>query len=69
MSLDILRENIGYVGQEPVLFATSIRENMLYGKKSATDEDIIDALKQVNAWDFISKLPDQLNTYVGIGGG
>ena len=58
MSLDFLRENIGYVGQEPVLFATSIRENMLYGKKSATDEEIIEALKQVNAWNFISKLPD-----------
>jgi ATP-binding cassette subfamily B (MDR/TAP) protein 1 len=53
MSLEYLRENIGYVGQEPVLFATSIRENMLYGKKNASDEEIIEALKQVNAWDFI----------------
>ena len=38
MSLDYLRENIGYVGQEPVLFATSIRENLLYGKKDATED-------------------------------
>lgn len=58
MTLEYLRENIGYVGQEPVLFATSIRENMLYGKKTATDEEIVDALKKSNAWDFISKLPE-----------
>lgn len=38
MSLEYLRENIGYVGQEPVLFATSIRENLLYGKKDATED-------------------------------
>ena len=42
---------------------------MLYGKKTATDEEIIDALKKTNAWDFISKLPEKLDTYVGIGGG
>jgi ATP-binding cassette subfamily B (MDR/TAP) protein 1 len=35
-----LRENIGYVGQEPVLFATSIRENLSFGKENATDEEI-----------------------------
>jgi ATP-binding cassette, subfamily B (MDR/TAP), member 1 len=37
LDLEWLRENIGYVGQEPVLFATSIRENLRYGKKDATE--------------------------------
>lgn len=41
------------VGQEPVLFATSIRENLYFGKKDATEEEMINALKKVNAWDFV----------------
>ena len=41
-----LREKIGYVGQEPVLFATSIKENLLFGNEDATDEEIDAALKQ-----------------------
>lgn len=41
-----LRENIGYVGQEPVLFATSIRENLSFGKEDATEEEINDALRK-----------------------
>eukprot|EP00331_Platyophrya_macrostoma_P007656 CAMPEP_0176430740 /NCGR_PEP_ID=MMETSP0127-20121128/14418_1 /TAXON_ID=938130 /ORGANISM="Platyophrya macrostoma, Strain WH" /LENGTH=1373 /DNA_ID=CAMNT_0017812657 /DNA_START=12 /DNA_END=4133 /DNA_ORIENTATION=+ len=66
-----LRENIGYVGQEPVLFSTSVRENMKMAKKTATDPEIIAALKQANAWDFLS--PEKgsgkgLDTYVGTGG-
>ena len=46
---------MGYVGQEPVLFNTTIRENMLYAKPDATDEEIIDALKAANAWQFITE--------------
>ncbi|CAD8210772.1 unnamed protein product [Paramecium pentaurelia] len=68
LNLIELRNIISLVGQEPVLFATSIRENLLYGKIDATDEELIDALKQVNAWDFVSKLEKGLETYVGIGG-
>ena len=41
-----LRENIGYVGQEPVLFATPIRENLSFGKEDATEEEINDALRK-----------------------
>lgn len=52
-----------------MLFATSIRENLLYGKTDATEDEMIDALKKANAWDFISKMEKGLETYVGIGGG
>lgn len=56
------------MGQEPVLFACSIRENLVYGKRDATEEEIIDALKKANAYDFVMKLEKQLDTYVGIAG-
>lgn len=64
-----LRSQIGYVGQEPVLFAASIKENLLFGKEDATDEEITEALKKAEALDFINKLKDKLQTYVGVGGG
>ena len=54
--LDDLRSRIGMVGQEPVLFATSIKENLLYGNPKDTEEEMIEALKKVNAWDFVSKM-------------
>uniref|UniRef100_A0A9J7YHQ6 ABC-type xenobiotic transporter n=1 Tax=Cyprinus carpio carpio TaxID=630221 RepID=A0A9J7YHQ6_CYPCA len=60
-----LRENMGIVSQEPVLFGTTITENIRYGREDATDEDIERAIKEANAYDFISKLPDKLNTMVG----
>lgn len=69
LDLNEIRGHIGYVGQEPVLFATSIRENLLYGKKTATEEEMIQVLKEANAWDFIQHLDQGLDTYVGIGGG
>ncbi|KAL4480238.1 hypothetical protein ABPG74_020754 [Tetrahymena malaccensis] len=64
-----LRKNIGYVGQEPVLYATSIRENLRFGKEDATEEEMINALKQANAWEFIQQLEDKLDTFVGNLGG
>ena len=64
-----LRSLFGYVGQEPVLFATSIRENLKYGLQTdADDETIFQALKRANAFDFVMSLPDQLETYCGPGG-
>ncbi|KAA0703057.1 Multidrug resistance protein 1 [Triplophysa tibetana] len=60
-----LRENMGIVSQEPVLFGTTIAENIRYGREDATDEDIDRAIREANAYDFISKLPDKLNTMVG----
>lgn len=53
-----LRENIGVVSQEPVLFGTTIKENIRYGREDVTDAEIIQATKEANAYDFISKLPD-----------
>ncbi|XP_022083099.1 multidrug resistance protein 1A-like isoform X2 [Acanthaster planci] len=60
-----LREHIGVVSQEPVLFATTIAENIRYGRTDATDEDIKAAAIEANAHDFISALPDGYQTLVG----
>ena len=51
------RRQIGYVGQEPVLFNTTIKQNLLLGKPDATDKEIEEALKAAEAWDFVSKYP------------
>ena len=63
-----LRDNIGIVGQEPVLFDCTIKENVAYANPEATDDDIITACQQANAYNFIMKLPKQLDTMVGEGG-
>jgi len=68
LNIKWLRSKIGYVGQEPVMFASSIKENMLLAKEDATEEEIWDALKHANAADFVRQLPKQLDTYVGAGG-
>lgn len=60
-----LREQMAIVPQEVLLFAGSIRENILFGKENATDEEIIDAAKQANAWEFIQSFPEGLETAVG----
>jgi len=52
-----IREQIGLVGQEPVLFTASIKENIAYGKEGATDEEIETAITLANAKNFIDKLP------------
>lgn len=52
-----LRQQIGVVSQEPVLFQATIRENILFGLDSATDEQIYDAARMGNAHDFIMNLP------------
>lgn len=60
-----LRENIAYVPQESLLFHRSIAENVSYGREHATTEEIIKALKQANAWEFVKDLPKGLETLVG----
>ncbi len=60
-----LRQNIAYVPQEPMLFHRSLRENIAYGNLDATDKQIERAIKQANAYEFITKLPDGLDTIVG----
>jgi ABC-type multidrug transport system fused ATPase/permease subunit len=57
LNISWLRKHIGVVGQEPVLFNTTIAENIGYGAEGATEKDIQDAAKEANAHDFISKLP------------
>lgn len=69
LNLKWMRDNIGYVGQEPVLFATSIKENLLMAKDNATDDELWQALRRANAYDFVQGLPDKLNTFVGNQGG
>uniref|UniRef100_A0A668RTY9 ABC-type xenobiotic transporter n=1 Tax=Oreochromis aureus TaxID=47969 RepID=A0A668RTY9_OREAU len=60
-----LREMIGVVSQEPILFATTITENIRYGRTDVTQEEIVQAAKEANAYDFIMKLPDKFETLVG----
>lgn len=57
MRLRWLREQLGLVSQEPILFATTIKENILYGKSNATDSEIRTAIQLANAAKFIDKLP------------
>ena len=68
MNISWLRNQIGIVSQEPVLFNVSVAENISYGKEGATMREIVLAAKVANAHDFISSLPDGYNTVVGEGG-
>uniref|UniRef100_I1NY29 Multidrug resistance protein n=1 Tax=Oryza glaberrima TaxID=4538 RepID=I1NY29_ORYGL len=65
LRLKWLRAQMGLVSQEPALFATSIRENILFGKEDATAEEVIAAAKAANAHSFISQLPQGYDTQVG----
>jgi len=63
--LESLRENIGLVSQDSVVFSTSAMENIRYGKLEASDDEVIAAAKSAQAHHFIDTLPDGYNTYVG----
>ena len=65
LNIHWLRNNIGVVSQEPVLFATTISENIRFGKEDATLKEIEAAAIAANAHSFISELPDGYNTLVG----
>lgn len=60
-----IRNNIALVFQENELFSSTIRENVAYGKKSATQVEIINALKLANAYGFVNKFADKLEAQVG----
>ncbi|CAF4166202.1 unnamed protein product, partial [Rotaria socialis] len=64
-NLKWLREHIGVVSQEPILFQATIRENILFGRDTATDAEIHEAAKMANAHNFIMELPDKYETRVG----
>ncbi|NFS11712.1 ABC transporter ATP-binding protein [Clostridium botulinum] len=65
VTLDSLRENIGIVQQEVFLFTGTIRDNILYGKTNASEEEIIKASKMANIHEFIESLPEGYDTYIG----
>ena len=64
------RSLIGYVSQEPMLFNSTIKDNVIFGRDNDnyTDEDIYEALKKASAYEFVKKLPEKLNYKVGIKG-
>lgn len=64
LQLKWLRQQMGLVSQEPALFATSIKENILYGKDDASMDEVIEAAKSANAFSFIDELPDGFDTQV-----
>ncbi len=65
VTLKSLRENIGVVQQDVYLFSGTVRENIEYGKPGATEEEIREAARLAGAEEFIDKLPDGFDTYVG----
>ncbi|XP_021771130.1 ABC transporter B family member 15-like [Chenopodium quinoa] len=65
LQLKWLRSQMGLVSQEPALFATTIKENILFGKEDASMDEVIEAAKASNAHNFISQLPQGYDTQVG----
>ena len=68
ISLRSLRGLMGLVTQDSILFNDTIKGNLLVANKEATDDEIIDALKVANAWEFVETLPDGINTNIGDSG-
>ena len=62
---DSLREKISLVPQDPALFHRSLMENIRYGRRDATDEEVIRAAKLAHCDEFIEALPEKYNTFVG----
>ncbi|XP_076821326.1 phosphatidylcholine translocator ABCB4-like isoform X2 [Clavelina lepadiformis] len=69
LNLKKLRDLIGVVSQEPVLFGTTIAENIRWGRTGVSDQEMYKAAKQANAYRFIMKLPEKFDTLVGEAGG
>lgn len=65
IDLSDYRKHIGFVPQEVLLFGGTIRENIAYGKQNPTDKEIKRAAEFANAWEFIERFPDGLETIVG----
>lgn len=68
IKLQSLRSLMGLVTQDSILFNDTVRGNLQVGKETATDEEIIEALKIANAWEFVETLPNQLDTNIGDSG-
>ncbi|XP_026862717.2 bile salt export pump [Electrophorus electricus] len=69
LNIQWLRSLIGVVEQEPVLFATTIAENIRYGRPDVSHDDVVKAAREANAYNFIMDLPQKFDTLVGEGGG
>jgi len=65
LSLKELRRQYAYVAQEPIIFSSSVRDNIAYGDTEADEEAIINAAKAARAYEFINKLPDGFDSFVG----
>ena len=65
LTQESLRQNIGVVAQDTILFNATLRENIIYGKEDASDEEISDVVSMSALESFVSKLPDGLDTIVG----
>ena len=65
IDLHSYRSNLGIVSQETFLFNASVRENLLYGRPDATEDELIVAAKQANAYEFIDNLPHGFDTMIG----
>ena len=68
MTLSDLRSRIGTVPQKAVLFSGTVRENLLYGKEDATDEELEEALKTSQSWDFVSAMERGIESPLAQGG-
>ncbi len=68
MSMHSLRGLLGLVTQESILFNDTIKNNILIGKSDATDQEVIEALKIANAWEFVKDLPKGIETNIGDAG-
>ncbi len=65
LELSALREAIGFVSQDSVVFSDSVAANLRYGKLNATDEEVLKAAKDAQAFEFIERLPEGFDTYLG----
>ena len=65
LDLEFLRDNVGIVSQETYLFNGTIRDNLLYAREDATEEELIEACKKANIYDFIEKQENGFDTMVG----
>ena len=65
VTADSLREQIGLVPQETMLFSTTVMENIRYGRLDATDEEVVEAARAANAEEFIKDLPEGYDTKLG----
>ena len=64
-----LRGLMGLVTQDSILFNDTVKNNILIGKEDASDDDVIEALKIANAWEFVKDLPNGVETNIGDAGG